>query len=149
MKRPNGTGLRRGDFKCSSGRTSSQKKTKDRGARNRTPKNPKRRANAAKHQPAAQASDPSPCLISFIRPTRTRGAFSYLLSLWRLLSITALILAISPSNLSSSLSRWPFSPTAAILSPNLSLSLHLSFLLSLSCAFSWSPCALFSLILSL
>ena len=55
MKRPNGTGLRRGDFKCSSGRTSSQKKTKDRGARNRTPKNPKRRANAAKHQPAAQA----------------------------------------------------------------------------------------------
>ena len=144
MNHPRGGGLRRGDFKCSSGRTSSQKKTKDRGARNRTPKNAKRRANAAKHQPAAQASDPSPCLISL-----TRGAFSYLLSLWRLLSITALILAISPSNLSSSLSRWPFSPTAAILSPNLSLSLHLSFLLSLSCAFSWSPCALFSLILSL
>ena len=32
-----------------------ENKTKARGARNRTPKNPKRRANAAKHRPAAQA----------------------------------------------------------------------------------------------
>ena len=55
MKRPNGTGLRRGDVKCSSGRTSFQKGANTRGARNRTPKTPKRRANAAKHRPAAQA----------------------------------------------------------------------------------------------
>ena len=55
MKRPNGTGLRRGDFKCSSGRTAFQRKTQARGARNRTPKTPKRHANAAKHRPAAQA----------------------------------------------------------------------------------------------
>ena len=55
MSHPRGGGLRRGDFKCNSGRTSFQKGTNTRGARTEPPKNPKRRANAAKHQPAAQA----------------------------------------------------------------------------------------------